>query len=165
MLKTTHNTAETINLGQRFARGLKGGEVVLLVGDLGAGKTTFVQGVAKGVGIERTVNSPTFVLMKIYEVRTKKGARNQGARGKGGDKGQGVRIKNLVHIDTYRGLSIDDLGNIGALEYFGRPDTICFVEWGEGLEIYLRQKNIGYQKILIKNIDQATREFNCEKFL
>ena len=148
----THNTAETINLGQRFARGLKGGEVVLLIGDLGAGKTTFVKGVAAAFGIKRTVTSPTFVLMKVYRVKSQKSK---------------VRtalilprqsIKNLVHIDTYRGLSLADLENIGALEYFGRNDAICFVEWGEGLEKCLRSSKIKTLLIKIRIIDSGTRE-------
>ena len=79
MRAITHNATETINLGQRFARGLKGGEVVLLIGDLGAGKTTFVKGVAAGLGVKRTVNSPTFVIMKVYEVG--RGGEGQGVKG------------------------------------------------------------------------------------
>ena len=159
MRAITHNATETINLGQRFARGLKGGEVVLLIGDLGAGKTTFVKGVAAAFGIKRTVNSPTFVIMKVYEVG--RGGEGQRAKGKGQkkDKSQKPKLKNLIHIDTYRGLSIADLENIGALEYFGRNDTICFVEWGAGLEDYLRARRLAWQKLEIKSIDENTREF------
>lgn len=172
MIIRTHNTEETINLGQRFACELKGGEVILLVGDLGAGKTTFVQGVAKGLGIKRTVNSPTFVLMKVYEVERcgeGQGAPHQTFRsgaGQAKDKGQkkvenqNSKIKNLVHIDTYRGLSLADLENIGALEFFGRSDTICFVEWGEGLEKYLRANKVKTVLIKIKNIDTKIREIS-----
>lgn len=138
---TTQNEKETIKFGKEFSQSLKGGEVVLLIGDLGAGKTTFTKGVASGLGIKQTVNSPTFVLMKVYEVKAKK-----------------TKIRKLVHIDTYRGLDIFDLGNIGALEYFGDKQTVCLVEWGENLEDYFRNNKIKFVKMVIKNVDQQTRE-------
>ena len=140
MKKITNNEKETIFFGKEFSKTLKGGDVVLLVGDLGAGKTTFSKGVAVGLGVKRTVNSPTFVLMKVYE--SKKG-----------------KIKNFVHIDTYRGLDIFDLENIGALEFFTRNDCVSFVEWGESLEVYLKNKKIKFKKIVIKNLDENKRLF------
>ena len=150
----TNSEKQTIEFGKNFARKLKGGEVVLLIGDLGAGKTTFVKGVAKGFGITKNVTSPTFVLMKTYEVKnTKLKYKRQNHILKS-------EIKNLIHIDTYRGLSLNDLENIGALEYFGRQDTVCFVEWGAGLEKFLKNAKIKTYKIKIKNINQNTREFN-----
>ena len=144
MKKVTNNEKETISFGKEFAKTLKGGEVVLLVCDLGAGKTTFSKGVAAGLGVKRTVNSPTFVLMKVYEV-----------------KGKG-KVKNFVHIDTYRGLDIFDLENIGALEFFTRQDCVSFVEWGENLEVYLKKKKIKFKKIIIKNLDENTRSFEIK---
>ncbi|OGF36654.1 tRNA (adenosine(37)-N6)-threonylcarbamoyltransferase complex ATPase subunit type 1 TsaE [Candidatus Falkowbacteria bacterium RIFOXYC2_FULL_48_21] len=161
MRVTTHNTAETIELGKRFVRGLRGGEVVLLIGDLGAGKTTFVKGVAKALGVKRTVTSPTFVLMKVYEVKSQKSKVKSPSNPCSPALSPApprCAVKNLVHIDTYRGLSIADLENVGALEYFGRNDTICFVEWGEGLEDYLRARKIRTTVVKIKNIDSETRE-------
>lgn len=141
----TKNEQQTIKLGETFSKSLTGGEVVLLVGDLGAGKTTFVKGVAKSLGVKRVVNSPTFVLMKIYDVNNKK-----------------TLINYLVHIDTYRGLSLIDLENIGAIEYFKRADCVSFVEWGESLEDYLKHEKINFKKIVIKNISENKREFIFE---
>jgi tRNA threonylcarbamoyladenosine biosynthesis protein TsaE len=138
----TKSQKETISFGKKFAKTITGGEVVLLIGDLGAGKTTFVKGVALGLGVKNTITSPTFVLMKVYKnIKINK------------------NIKILVHIDAYRGLDLADLENIGALEYFGENDTICFVEWGGALEEYCIKEKINYKKILIKNINQETREF------
>lgn len=137
----TNSDKETIKLGKDFSKKLKGGEVVLLIGDLGAGKTTFVKGVAQGLGIKKHITSPTFVLMKVYKVESSK-----------------LKVKELIHIDTYRGLSLPDLENIGALEYFGRKDTVCFVEWGAGLEKHLKNSKMKVRKIEIKNIDICIRQ-------
>ena len=139
----TKSEQQTIKLGKDFAKKLKGGEVILLIGDLGAGKTTFTKGVAEGLGIKKNITSPTFVLMKVYQV-----------------KGQMLNVKCFVHIDTYRGLSLIDLENIGALEYFGKNDTVCLVEWGLGLEKYLEKKGIKHQIVKIENIDNQTRKIN-----
>ena len=135
MITTTEK--QTITAGKRFSKKLKGGEVVLLIGDLGAGKTTFVKGVAQGLGVKSNITSPTFVLMKVYSGK-----------------------KKLVHIDTYRGLDLAGLQDIGAIEYFGQPDTVCFVEWGSGLEKYLHKKKIRFYIITLENIDEHMREID-----
>jgi len=134
----TKTEQQTIVAGKKFAQKLKGGEVVLLIGDLGAGKTTFVKGVAQGFGIKQNITSPTFILMKVYKIIGK--------------------IKNFVHIDTYRGLDLAGLQDIGALEYFGQFETVCFVEWGKGLEKYLQKNKIKFYKILFKNIEENKRK-------
>jgi tRNA threonylcarbamoyladenosine biosynthesis protein TsaE len=144
MKKVTKSEAQTIKLGEQTGKKLEGGEVFLLVGDLGAGKTTFIKGVAKGLGIKRHITSPTFVLMKVYNVTKHK------------------VIKTFVHIDTYRGLSIDDLDNIGAMEYFMDEKAVSFVEWGVSLEKHLIKYKIKFTKVLIRNIDQQVREINIK---
>jgi len=163
----THNFFETKQVGFDFAKKLNGGEVVLLVGDLGAGKTTFVQGVAGFFQIKKNVTSPTFVLMKIYEVKRnylkkisplvkKLGRDDKGGHSRDDKSG----IKKIIHIDTYRGLGINDLENIGAMEFFGRKDCVCFVEWGSGLEKFLKKKKIKYFLINIKNLSENERKIN-----
>ena len=119
---TTHSEKETIAFAKRFASTLKGGEVITLQGDLGAGKTTFVKGLALGLEITNVVNSPTFVLMKVYPI----------------DKGS----MQLVHIDTYRVGSSRDLVEIGVLDYLGHKDTIVVVEWPEKITDLLHGKNV-----------------------
>ena len=74
-------------------------------------------------------------------------------------KTNNAKIKNLVHIDAYRGLDLADMENIGALEHFGKRDTVCLVEWGGALEEYCRKEKIIFKKISINNISQETREF------
>ncbi|MBI5077135.1 tRNA (adenosine(37)-N6)-threonylcarbamoyltransferase complex ATPase subunit type 1 TsaE [Candidatus Falkowbacteria bacterium] len=169
----TKNERETIALGKKFAKTLKGGEVILLIGGLGEGKTTFVKGVAEGLGIKKNITSPTFVLMRVYLVKKSKKQKNNPsaeftlsdpAKGGGvewaqGDKNEEANIKKLVHIDAYRGLNVADLENIGALEYFGRKDTACFVEWGEKLEKLLKKLKLNYYKIEIKHLSKSKRRF------
>ncbi|MFH0779735.1 MAG: tRNA (adenosine(37)-N6)-threonylcarbamoyltransferase complex ATPase subunit type 1 TsaE [Parcubacteria group bacterium] len=170
----TKSSNETIAFGKKFAKTLKGGEVLLLIGDLGSGKTTFAKGVAEGLGVKEIVNSPTFVIMKIYKAQSTKlkasaaqSCRQAALRCQNKLKTKNLKFKikqteneiiQLIHIDTYRGIDIIGLGNIGlltqmlqqagALEYFGREDSVCLVEWGAGLEEYLKKKKI--KTIIIK---------------
>jgi tRNA threonylcarbamoyladenosine biosynthesis protein TsaE len=118
----TNSEKETFSLAKKLAEKAKGGEVYALSGDLGAGKTVFVRGFAKGLGIKRNVNSPTFVLMKIYPIKKHE------------------TIKHLCHIDAYRLRSARDLEAIGALDYFGKKDCVCFVEWPENVKNTLLAK-------------------------
>ena len=113
------NEQDTINFALDLAKKLPGGTVLGLVGDLGAGKTTFTKGLAQGLGVKQNVNSPTFVLMKIYPVRGHK------------------TIKHLVHIDAYRLTSAADLEAIGAQDWLGREDTVAVVEWADLIRDFL----------------------------
>lgn len=146
----TKNEKGTIDFGKKFSKQLKGGEVILLIGDLGAGKTTFVRGVAQGLGYKKNVTSPTFVIMKVYEIS------------KSRNRLISKLIGKIIHIDTYRGLDINDLENIGALEYFGRNDCVSFVEWGAGLENFLKKSKFKYFVVKIKSIDENKREIEIK---
>ncbi len=136
---------ETMAVARRFAGTLRGGEVVLLEGDLGAGKTTFVRGLARAFGIKEPIRSPTFNLMKVYKINKKviaSGAK-QSHESKVALKFTGsprrARISStprddisyLVHVDAYRLRGAADLRAIGLEEYSGRKDTIVLIEWGE----------------------------------
>lgn len=101
----THKKEETMAIGHRLAEILPPGSVVTLLGDLGAGKTTLVRGIAEGLNIKEVVQSPTFNIMKIYF------------------KGN----KPLVHIDAYRLADIDT--DIGLDEYIGYETGITVIEW------------------------------------
>ena len=101
--------AETEAAGENFARTLPPGAVVALYGDLGAGKTAFVRGMARGLGITARVSSPTFTIVNEYA----------GAR-------------ELFHFDMYRLESADELFDIGWEDYL-RRGGICAVEWSENV--------------------------------
>ncbi len=116
-----------------MASHLRGGEIIGLIGQLGAGKTIFVKGLAKGLDIKKIITSPTFILMKIYPVNFKK----QPA------------IKNLVHLDVYRLKQVKDILAIGMTEYLGKADTVCVIEWADKIKKILPKRtkfvNIEYQ--------------------
>ncbi len=131
----------TINFSQKIADTLKGGEIILLSGDLGAGKTTFTKGLGRALGVKQNINSPTFVIMKIYQANKE-------------------TIKQLVHIDAYRLESGQDLQHIGATEYFQAKDTITVIEWPEKIQDILPEKVI---KINIKNINENDREVQINR--
>lgn len=118
---------ETFELAKKMSSKLQGGEIIALNGELGAGKTIFTKGLADGLGVKKTITSPTFVIMKVYG-----GIRNQ-------ESGQ-AGIRQLVHIDAYRLQSGADLEAIGALDYFERKDTVTVVEWAERIENILPKK-------------------------
>lgn len=115
-MQTWHpkNERETIAIGKKIALLLQGGDIVLLFGELGAGKTTLCKGIAQSLGITRTITSPTFTLIQLYTL--KKSVR---------------KISELAHVDTYRMKSADELRAIGLQDYLGAPHTLSLIEWPE----------------------------------
>jgi len=109
----TSSEQQMIELGKKIAADLKGGDIVLLYGDLGAGKTTLTKGIASYFGIEDVV-SPTFTLMQTYQITDNR-----------------HRITKLAHIDTYRLENEEDLIEIGVEDYLGDENTVCIIEWPE----------------------------------
>ena len=105
IIKLTHSKEETMQLAKSIADKLPNGITLTFSGDLGAGKTTFVRGLAEGLGITEVVQSPTFNIMKIY------------LNGK----------RPLIHIDAYRLADIDT--DIGLDEYIGYETGITVIEW------------------------------------
>lgn len=110
MIINTKNETETENAGEYFAKSLNCGTVVALYGDLGAGKTAFIRGMARGLGLTARVSSPTFTLVNEY-----------------------LGEKNLFHFDMYRLSGSDELFGIGWDDYLSRGG-ICAVEWSENVE-------------------------------
>lgn len=104
----SNSVEETENIGAELANRLKEGTVVAFTGDLGAGKTAFVRGMARGLGIDERVTSPTFTIVNEY---------NRGD-------------KPLFHFDLYRLYDSDELFDIGWEDYLIRGG-ICAVEWSE----------------------------------
>ncbi|MCR4879638.1 MAG: tRNA (adenosine(37)-N6)-threonylcarbamoyltransferase complex ATPase subunit type 1 TsaE [Bacilli bacterium] len=131
----THNQNETREVGHKLAALLPNGSVVLLKGDLGAGKTTLVRGVAEALGITEKITSPTFNIMKLYLKGT----------------------KPLVHIDAYR---LEDHNvDIGLDEFIGIDKGLTFIEWPDYINNLIPNNAIS---INIKNIGNDDRELTIE---
>ncbi len=103
------NPSQTQQIAAELARRLRGGEVIWMEGDLGAGKTTFVKGLAAALGVEEVVTSPTFTFLRSY-------------RG---------RALTLHHFDLYRAQDADALYELGLAEYLGESDAVCVIEWNK----------------------------------
>ena len=136
---TTNSEKETLTLGEILAKTLTGGEVIALTGNLGAGKTVFTKGLAKGLGVKAIVNSPTFVLMKIYPIKNK-------------------TIKQLIHVDCYRLNNQEQIEEIGLIPYFNQPDTVMVIEWAEKIKGVL-PKQIIKIKVELKKENQRAITF------
>lgn len=106
----TKNEQETEAVGQEFSKRLPGGTVVAMYGDLGAGKTAFVRGMARGMGIDCRVSSPTFTIVNEY-----------------------LGPRELIHFDMYRLSDADELFEIGWEDYLARG-AVCAVEWSEKVQ-------------------------------
>lgn len=115
---TTKNALETQRLGAEFARSVQGG-VLALYGELGSGKTTFVQGLAKGLGIKKRILSPTFVLIRSYPL---------------------LKAGFFYHIDLYRLGSVKEAQDLGLEEIWENPQNIVAIEWAEKIQEILPKK-------------------------
>lgn len=118
----SHSTAQTQRLGQRLGELLQGGELLLLDGNLGTGKTTFTQGLALGLGISDVISSPTFTLLKEYEGRSRLVSDERGRRLMVGPA--------LYHFDLYRLDEPEEIVDLGFEDYFYGSD-VSVVEWAE----------------------------------
>ncbi len=110
----SHTPEDTKRIATEFAKRLTGGDVVFLHGDLGSGKTTFVQGLAHALGYEGPVRSPTFTIVNVYPI--------------GHD-----RIKRIVHVDLYRLKDESELTPLTLEEYLD-DSTLLLIEWPKWLE-------------------------------
>jgi tRNA threonylcarbamoyladenosine biosynthesis protein TsaE len=130
---------DTFQLGYTMGSNAKKGEVYCLGGDLGVGKTVFTQGFAKGLGIEETVNSPTFTIIQQYE-------------------GKGLPF---YHFDVYRIADIEEMDEIGYEDYF-YGDGVCMIEWAELIDEILPKNHttVTIKKNLEKGLDY--REITVE---
>ena len=133
---------ETIDFAKNFAKDLKLGDIIVLTGELGAGKTRFTQGILEYFDLGNEISSPTFTIVNEYHAK------------------DGT---NIYHFDVYRLEDLDEFYAMGGEEYFGKG--ICIIEWGETLEEILPK---GYIKVSIlkshehnENVDY--REIHVER--
>ncbi len=139
----TKSASQTQNFGKNFGASLKGGEVLALTGDLGSGKTTFIQGLAAGLGIKQRIISPTFIIMRNYLPRRKAG-------------------NNFYHVDLYRleGNLGHELDNLGITDIWNKDNTIVAIEWAEKIRDLLPSSTIW---INFEQIDDETRKITIKQ--
>ncbi|MEK7565947.1 MAG: tRNA (adenosine(37)-N6)-threonylcarbamoyltransferase complex ATPase subunit type 1 TsaE [Patescibacteria group bacterium] len=128
----TRTFRQTQNLGEKLAGKLKTGGVVCLYGDLGSGKTTFTQGLAKGLGIKQKIISPTFIIARQYHFPK----------------------SFFYHVDLYRLTSLDDAKVIGLEEMWENKKNIVVIEWPEIIEKILP---IRHYKVCFTTLSETTR--------
>ena len=131
----THSPEETEKIGAALAQKLNAGTVIAYRGDLGAGKTAFTRGLARGLGYRESVTSPTYTIVNEY---------------------LGGRLP-LFHFDMYRLGSADDLWDIGWEDYLDRGG-ICAVEWSENVQEAIE----GAISVSIAKMDENTRRVTIE---
>jgi len=145
MRKISKNIKHTEEIAKDFLKYLltkknKNACVVGLSGDLGAGKTAFTQAVAKNLGIKMRVNSPTFVIMKKYPIKSEK-------------------HKFLFHLDAYRLKNEKELVHIRWEEIIANPKHLVFIEWPENIIKSMPKK---YHKVLISHTKEGHRSFKIK---
>lgn len=106
----------TKKIGLILSKILKNGDILLLAGELGAGKTTFISGIAEGLGIKENLSSPSFTIINLYEI---------GSR------------KKFIHADFYRLDNADEILNIGIEDYLYSSRNITCIEWGDKIKGFL----------------------------
>ncbi len=123
----------TVEFAKEYSKTLRAGDVVLLNGDMGAGKTVFCKGIAKGLGIEDEILSPTYAYMNDYDGK-------------------------LYHYDCYRLNSGAEAERLGLTDYF-YGNGVCVIEWAENIADVLPS---GCKTVTIKKISNVNREIICE---
>ena len=131
----TETAAETEAVGKEIAALLTGGTVLAMYGDLGAGKTAFVRGMARGMGLDARVSSPTFTIVNEY-----------------------LGERELIHFDMYRLNDADELFDIGWEDYLNRG-AVCAVEWSENVQDAFFGDEI---TVRIEKLGDARREITIE---
>jgi len=113
----TKSAQQTQKLGEKIGRDLKPPVFIALYGELGSGKTTFIQGLAKGLGIKKRITSPTFVFIKKYQ-------------------------PNFYHIDLYRIEQTKEVKSLDLEEIFSEPKAVIAIEWAKKIKEILPKKRI-----------------------
>jgi len=153
----SHSSAQTQRLGMRLGDLLQGGELILLDGQLGTGKTTFTQGLAQGLGITENINSPTFTLLKEYMGQTQPGILPDTLS---------FRRPALYHFDLYRLDNPAEIVELGFEDYFF-SDGVSVIEWAEKAGSFWPDEHLNIRLKIMSETKRgllfiATGEHYCE---
>lgn len=135
----TSSSQETQKIASEFAKTVKKGDILCFYGNLGSGKTTFIQGFSKGLGIKNRIISPTFIILRSYTTDE----------------------LNFYHVDLYRTITIGDLNSVGLDEIINSKDNIVAIEWAEKLGKFLPEKRIDIKFNILGN---DKREITFERY-
>lgn len=141
MTYQTNSAEETQKIASTIAEKFRHGGIIALFGPLGAGKTTFTSGFAQGLGIKARLISPTFILMRQYEI-------------------PGNLQGKLFHIDLYRLDNVKDIESLGLSEIFTNPHNIVLIEWADKLGNLLPKEAV---KIRLKPLSENGREIEVKE--
>lgn len=139
---STHSKAETQALGRRLALDFKPGTLVTFSGDLGAGKTTLIQGLLEGLGALPPYPSPTFVLMNQYDL----------------EAGLPSGIRRIYHADAYR-VGATDFTKLGFAEWCADPGGLVLLEWPERVADILPKERV---EITLRSLSESEREITVQ---
>lgn len=139
----TRSSEETKKIGEEFAKKLKKGDFIALFGELGGGKTTFIQGLSKGLGVQRRITSPTFLTLRTYSCAH-------------------LNIKNLYHVDLYKFDKVigERLSALGINEVMSDEQGVTAVEWAEKMKDSLPIKR---WEIKFTHIEDNNREITIRR--
>lgn len=132
---------DTKRLGMKIASQLDGGEVICLYGDLGAGKTTFVNGMVNYYLPETRVLSPTFIIVRHYLINHNS-------------------LRHFLHVDLYRLKNLPEIESLGLEDYLRKSDTIMAIEWPERMKDLLPEKII---EVRFSGIEENERKIKIDK--
>ncbi len=135
----TNSMEETQKLGESYAQKLQSGDVLAFYGELGSGKTTFIQGLAKGLGIKRRIISPTFIIVRHYEIED----------------------GSFYHVDLYRTETKHDLLSVGLDQILEDDNNIVALEWAEKLGEMLPKKRI---EVRCENLGDSKRKIAIKRY-
>jgi tRNA threonylcarbamoyladenosine biosynthesis protein TsaE len=137
----TQSPEATFEFGKKIGSELKGSEILALHADLGGGKTTLTQGIAAGLGIKSQINSPSFIIMREYDLPDN---------------------KFFYHVDLYRleDKFEEELRNLGIADLWGKPENIFVIEWAQKIPKLLPKNTIN---IFLETIDENSRKIIIKK--
>ena len=154
MKKISNSISETHKLASGLAKKIlkqknDKATVVALIGELGSGKTVFTKGFAKSLAIKEHITSPTFVILKKYQIPNYKSQTNS--------KFQITKFKTLVHIDAYRINKFEEILNLGWEEIVNNPENIILIEWADNVRKILPKRhclvNFSHKDVKKRTID------------
>jgi tRNA threonylcarbamoyladenosine biosynthesis protein TsaE len=140
----TNSIAQTQAQAQLLADRLNPGDLLAFFGNLGSGKTTFIQGLAKGLGIKKRIISPTFIIIRTYNLENAK-----------------KKLKTFYHVDLYRTQSLNDHLGLGLDQIIEDENSIVALEWAEKLGNLLPTKRY---EIYLNNLGDDKREIRIKKY-